>query len=390
VRGALLLVELGTVIVGLATLARMAGALGFSPIPLYLLAGLAFGEGGLLPLVTSQSFIEAGAEIGLILLLFMLGLNYSAEELAATFRSAWGAGVVNVLNFLPGVLAGLALGWSPLEAAFLGGVTYVSSSGIIAKLLDDLGWIGNRETPVVLSILVLEDLTMAVFLPVVSVLAVRGTAATAILSVIVALAAVALVMLVALRFGRTISEFIFSESDEALLLSILGVTLLVAGLSEQLRASAAVGAFLVGIAVSGPAAERARALLGPLRDLFAAVFFLLFSLRIDPSTIPSVALVALALVTGSAAVQLATAWWSGAQAGVGHRGRLRAGVLLLARGEFSIAIAGLATANGLDPEIGAVSAAFVLLLAVTGPIATRLTDVALAKGRARQPSVVST
>lgn len=389
-RGALILVELGAVIVGLALLARMAGALGFSPIPLYLLAGLAFGEGGLLPLVTSQGFIETGAEIGLILLLFMLGLNYSAQELVDTFRSAWSAGLANVLNFLPGVLGGLALGWSPLEAAFLGGITYVSSSGIIAKLLDELGWIGNRETPVVLSILVLEDLTMAVFLPVVSVLAVRGSAATAILSVSVALAAVVLVLLVALRFGHAISEFIFSESDEALLLSILGVTLLVAGLSAQLRASAAVGAFLVGIAVSGTAADRARALLGPLRDLFAAVFFLLFSLRIDPREIPPVALVALALAVGSAAIQVGTGWWSAARADIGPRGRVRTGVLLLARGEFSIAIAGLATASGLHPEIRPVSAAFVLLLAVFGPLATRLADVALARARARQPSVVST
>lgn len=388
--GALLLVELGAVIVGLALLARLAGGLGLSPIPLYLLAGLAFGEGGLLPLVTSQSFIEAGGEIGLILLLFMLGLNYSAQELSDTFRSAWSAGVANVLNFLPGVLGGLALGWTPLEAAFLGGVTYVSSSGIVAKLLDDLRWLGNRETPVVLSILVLEDLTMAVFLPVISVLAVRGGAGTAIVSVIVALAAVALVLLVALRFGRAISEFIFSESDEALLLSILGVTLLVAGLSEQLRASAAVGAFLVGIAVSGPAADRARALLGPLRDLFAAVFFLLFSLRIDPGTIPPVALVALALAVGSILVQLATGWWAAKRADIGPRGRLRTGALLLARGEFSIAIAGLATASGLDPDIRAVTAAFVLLLAVLGPIATRLTDAMLARGRTASHADVST
>lgn len=160
------LIELGTVIIGLAILARLASRLAIPAIPLYLLAGLAFGEGGLLPLVTTAGFIEIGAEIGLILLLLSLGLEYSARELVSTLKAQAPAGFIDaVLNFSPGFLAGLALGWGVLPAVVLGGVTYVSSSGVVAKLLHDLGWVGNRETPVVLSILVIEDLAMAVYLP---------------------------------------------------------------------------------------------------------------------------------------------------------------------------------------------------------------------------------
>ena len=169
------LIELGAVIVGLAILARLASQLGIPAIPLYLLAGLAFGEGGFLPLVTTGEFIEIGAEIGLILLLLSLGLEYSARELVSTLKRQAGAGVLDaVLNFSPGLLAGLVLGWGWLPATVLGGVTYVSSSGVVAKLLHDLGRIGNRETPVVLSILVMEDLAMAVYLPMLAGLLIGG------------------------------------------------------------------------------------------------------------------------------------------------------------------------------------------------------------------------
>ena len=159
---ALLLVELGAVLLGLGVVARFAGRIAISPIPLYLLAGLAFGEGGLIPIVTSEEFIEVGAELGVILLLLMLGLEYSASELVTAMRNTFVAGLIDlVLNFTPGFGMGLILGWGPVAALYLGGVTYISSSGVVAKLLGDLGWTGNRETPVVLSILVFEDLAMS-------------------------------------------------------------------------------------------------------------------------------------------------------------------------------------------------------------------------------------
>src|SRR3712207_4161530 len=136
-------------------------------IPLYLAAGLAFGEGGVVPLVTAEQFVEVGAEIGLILLLFMLGLAYTASELLSTIKSQAPVGVLDfALNFPPGFVAALLLGWGPVLGVVLGGVTYASSSGIVAKVLADQGWTGNRETPVVLSTLVIEDLVMALYLPV--------------------------------------------------------------------------------------------------------------------------------------------------------------------------------------------------------------------------------
>src|SRR6185437_7438097 len=128
-----------------------------------LLAGLAFGKGGLTPLDVSQNFIRVGAEIGVLLLLFMLGLEYSGQELKRSLRLGFSAGIIDfILNFTPGVLAGLFLKWTPLAAVLLGGVTYISSSGVIAKILAELKRMGNTETSLVLSILVFEDLAMAI------------------------------------------------------------------------------------------------------------------------------------------------------------------------------------------------------------------------------------
>lgn len=370
---ALLFIELGLVILGLAVLSRLAGRLGFSPIPLYLLAGLSFGRGGILPLVTAEGFIELGAEIGVILLLLLLGLEYSAEELTGNLRRDAPAGLADILlNFSPGFAAGLILGWGPLAAAFLGGITYISSSGIVAKQLTDLGWVGNRETPSVLSVLVIEDLAMAAYLPLMAALLQGGSLAGLSITVISAMAAVVAVLFVAVRFGDHISRAVFSHSDEAMLLSILGLTLVVAGLAEQVHISAAVGAFLVGIALSGEAAERAHGLLSPLRDLFAAVFFVFFGLRIDPGSIPAAAGIALTLGAVTTMTKLATGWWGARRGGVGTRARWRAGALLVARGEFSLVIAALAVASGLEPELGPVATAYVLLMALVGPVAVRI------------------
>src|SRR5262249_45402639 len=128
-------------IAGLAVLARLASRFGISAIPLYLLGGLAFGNGGLLPLRFSEEFVHVGSEIGVLLLLFLLGLEYSGAELAANLRAGLPAGLADfALNFTPGLLAGLLFGWGPLAAVLLGGVTWISSSGIIARVLADLRW----------------------------------------------------------------------------------------------------------------------------------------------------------------------------------------------------------------------------------------------------------
>jgi CPA2 family monovalent cation:H+ antiporter-2 len=367
----LLFIELGVAAIGLAILARLASRWGISSISLYLLGGLAFGKGGLAPLNLSRDFIELGAEIGVLLLLFMLGLEYSGEQLRRNLRGGLSGGVIDLLlNFPPGLIVGLLLGWSPLASILLGGVTFISSSGIIARVLFELDRTSSPETPTVLSILVLEDLVMAVYLPLIAVLIVGGGPPKILLSVGVALVTVLVVLFIATRYGHTLSSFVAHQSDEVILLTIFGTVLSVAGIAQLLQVSAAIGAFLVGIAVSGPIAEQSHRLLSPLRDLFAATFFFFFGLETDPRSLPSMMFVALGLAAATTLTKTLTGYWATRKSNLAPRTRLRAGLMLVAHGEFSIVIAGLGAA--LEPRLGSLSAAYVLLMAILGPIMARI------------------
>ena len=358
--------------VRLGALARLSGRLGITAVPFYLVAGLAFGEGGIAEVDVSESFVGLAAEIGVLLLLFTLGLEYSESELREGLRTGLLPGTVDMfLNFLPGFLIGLALGWELLAAVLMGGATWISSSGVVSKVLSDLGRLGNRETPAVLNLLVIEDLAMAVYLPLVAALIVGGTLATTITNVSIALVAVAVILALALKFGQRLSAMLAGGSDEALLLGVFGITLLVAGGAQLLEVSGAIGAFLVGLAISGPTEERAMRLVTPLRDLFAATFFVFFSFQIDPSDLIAAILPAAGLMVVTAFTKVVTGWFGAARMGIGTRGRLRAGTVLIARGEFSIVIAALGSDLLDGPELGALAAAYVLLSAILGPLATK-------------------
>lgn len=373
----ILLIEVGALLFLLGLLGRLSRRIGLSPIPLYLLAGLAFGHGGVLPLSASEEFFAVGAEIGVLLLLVMLGLEYSADELVGNLRAAAPAGLVDgLLNALPGAAFGLLLGWGWVAAVVLAGVTWVSSSGVIAKVLADLGRLGNRETPVILSILVIEDLAMALYLPLVTaVLAGTGLIRGGGLALLIAIGTVSLVLLVAIRYGNLISAMLPARDPETLLLGVLGLTLLVAGVADRLQVSAAVGAFLVGIALSGPVAHHATELLSPLRDLFATVFFVFFGLVTDPRAIPPVLLPALALAVVTMATKVATGYFAARRAGIAAPGRWRTGFGLVPRGEFSIVIAGLAVATpGVHPQLAPLATAYVLITVVVGPLLARVPD----------------
>ncbi|GIG88919.1 cation:proton antiporter [Plantactinospora endophytica] len=372
----ILLIEVGALLLALGLLSRLSRRIGLSPIPLYLLAGLAFGHGGLVPLSASEEFFEVGAEIGVILLLVMLGLEYSASELVGNLRAAAPAGLFDgLLNALPGAAFGLLLGWGWVGAIVLAGVTWVSSSGVIAKVLADLGRVGNRETPVILSVLVIEDLAMALYLPLVTAILSGQSLLGGGIALAIAVFTVVLVLVVAIRYGNFISRMLSAKDPEALLLGVLGLTLLVAGIAAGLQVSAAVGAFLVGIALSGPVAHNATELLSPLRDLFAAVFFVFFGLNTDPRAIPPVLLPALALAVVTMATKVLTGYLAAKRVGIGLPGRWRAGLALAPRGEFSIVIAGLAVATSVvNPQLGPLATAYVLITVVTGPMLARLPD----------------
>ena len=371
----LLLIEVGALLLGLSLLGRLAVRVGISPIPLYLLAGLAFGHGGFVPLQASEGFFQVGSELGVILLLAVLGLEYSADELVGNLKRSRLAGVLDALfNAVPGAIFGLLLGWGPVAAVALAGITWVSSSGVIAKVLRDHGRLSNRETPVILSILVIEDLAMAFYLPLLSALVIGASIQQGAISLAIAIAAVLVILYVALRHGGLISGLFSAKDSESLLLGVLGLTMLVAGLAAHVQVSSAVGAFLVGIALSGQVAHRAVQLLAPLRDLFAAIFFVFFGLSTDPGGIPPVLVPALALAVLTIGTKTLTGYIAAARAGIGIPGRWRTGLGLTPHGEFSIIIASLAVGAGVAPQLAPLATTYVLITVVAGPLLAKIPD----------------
>ena len=361
-------VQLGAIVFVLAFGARLAGRLGLSPIPLYLLAGLVVGSFDIPAL--SGEFIGFAADLGVILLLFLIGLEYTAEELRAHLRRFRGMAALDaVLNFTPGLAAGLLLGWDWKAAILLGGVTWVSSSSIVYKALGDLGWMRNRETPAIVSVLVAEDLAMAAFIPLVATLLVGGGVLASIGSLAVAAAAAAAALVGAIRFGESLERIVAHTSEEVVLLSAIGLVLIVAGVAEHLQVSAAVGAFLVGIALSGEIAHRTQTLLSPIRDFNAALFFLFFGLQIDTSQLGGVIVPVAGLVVVSAATKVIVGWRAAALVGAGRDGQARAAVALIPRGEMSIVLASLGA--GAASQLEPLAAGYVLVLAIAGPVLMR-------------------
>lgn len=387
----LLLIEVGALLLGMSLLGRLALLLGISPIPFYLLLGLAFGEGGFAPLAASEEFLQTASEIGVILLLALLGLEYTASELFDNLKSARTAGLVDAaLNALPGAALALLLGWGPIAAVALAGVTWVSSSGVIAKLLRDLGRLSNRETPSILAVLVIEDLAMAFYLPVLSAIVVGVSLLQGVVSVATAVAVVSLILFIALRHGHIVSRLFPADDFEPLLLGVLGLTMLVAGLAAEVNVSAAVGAFLVGIALSGRVATNASQVLTPLRDLFAATFFLFFGLTTDSSELVLMLPAALALAAVTILTKLVTGAYAARRAGVGTLGQWRAGLTLIPRGEFSIVIAGIAVGAGVNPALAPLATAYVLITIIAGTFLARLPEATWFRGLVRRRAARAT
>ena len=374
--GALVLIEIGALVLGIGLLSRLASRLGISPIPLILLGGLAFGEGGLLPFSQGEEFIEIGAEIGVILLLLMLGLEYTAQELVGNLKGSRVAGLLDMLlNALPRARSSRCCSAGVRSRRW----RWPASPGCrrpewSPRCCGDLGRLTNRETPVVLSLLVIEDFAMAFYLPVLTALLIGMGLLAGTASVVIALLAVVVILFIALRHGRLVSKLVWSKEADVLLLSVLGLGLLVAGLAAGANVSSAVGAFLVGIAISGPAAKHAQRVLTPLRDLFAAVFFLFVGLSTDTRALVPMVVPAILLAIVTMATKVMTGYIAARRAGIAEPGRWRAGFALTPRGEFSIVIAGIAVAAGVDSSLAALATAYVLITMIAGPLLARLPD----------------
>jgi CPA2 family monovalent cation:H+ antiporter-2 len=367
----LVLGELGSVLLGLGIAAYIASRIRLSVVPIFLLAGLFFGNGGIVALDLSDEFLDLGAQWGAILLLLLLGLEYSAQELFESVKKRKSLGAVDlVVNFLPGAALGFILGWGFLGALTLGGITYVSSSGIASQFIKDSRLESRESTRRAVGVLVIEDLFLAPYLPVLSALLASLGVATGLISISIALIVTGIALLIGAR-GFHIPHAPLVMGDSAtLLLTVFGSALLASGVATYFGFSGAVAAFLVGLLLTGDVAIVARVRLAPLRDLFSAIFFLFFGLSVDPADIPSVLIPASVLALIGVFTKWVTAWWAVRDLQEDNA-IWRAAVLLIPRGEFSMVIAGLAATSLFAVELQALTLTYVILTTLFASIIMR-------------------
>ena len=306
----------------------------------------------------NAEFVHLGAELGIVFLLFFLGLEFNMERLLAARDRIGKAGTIDLLNFV----VGLALGWyffgEFIAAFFIAGIVYISSSAIITKSLIDLGWIANDEANPMLGILVYEDLFIAVYLAVASAIVVGGNGvADAAQSVSVGMAFIVVVLLFVYLGTEYFQAVLDDTSNEFKVLRVLGITVLVAGAALGLGVSEAVAAFFVGMGFSSTDhVHDLEQLLEPLRDAFAAIFFLWIGLLTDPLLFgPVLGMIAFAVVVTTISKQF-TAYWGGRVYELDERRSLRVALGMTTRGEFSLIAASIAI-TVTSPEVqGAISA----------------------------------
>lgn len=366
------LVAVGGAFLAAGLLARAGRRVGLPTIPFFMAAGVIFGPNTPgLALVEDPHDLELLAALGLILLLFHLGLEFSLNDLVAGGRRLLGIGSIYLLlNVGGGFLLGLAFGWGTSEALVIAGAVGISSSAIVTKLLVELRRLANPESRLILGVIVVEDIFLAFYLALLQpVLGDAQGAADAALQF-----GAAFVFLVSLgavaRWGAgMVGRLVDSPDDELLTVCFVGVAVLVAGVAEELGVSDAIGAFMAGLILAeSPVAHRIERLVLPLRDAFAAAFFFAFGLTIDPGDAWEVAGPVAVAVALSVVLNLAAGVIAARLQGYGRAAAANIGLTILGRGEFSLILATLAASAGLDARIGPFVALYVLVLAMLGPL----------------------
>lgn len=365
------LIVLGILFVIAYVLGRVGKRIGVPTIPIYMLVGLlASPHVDWFPLDFEAGYVELIAVFGLILLLFNLGLEFDQDEFFGNAgRLLISGGTYVAINMIAGFSFGMMVGWGTREALVIAGMTTTSSSAIVTKLLIELKRLANPETPMILGVTVVEDIFVAVYLAIVSVVLSGETDFWAVvLKLAIAFVFLAVMFSVARFGGRWVSRIVQTKDDELFTILIFGLAVMFGGIGEIIGVTDAIGAFLIGLAI-GATRFRARieAFTTPLRDVFGAFFFLNFGLALDPSTFGQVLLpvgiaVAMTLVLNAIAGQIvARINGFGTQAGI------NTAVILVSRGEFVLILATLAMMGDLNPLLTPFAGLYVLVMAVVGP-----------------------
>jgi monovalent cation:H+ antiporter-2, CPA2 family len=372
--------EVGLALALIATAALLSARLRFSVVPFLILAGMVVGphmpKVGIIDLrfIHSSPLIEFMGRLGILFLLFYLGLEFSLGRLIKAGRAiVFGGSIYIGLNFGLGLGFAWLMGWPLREMLVAAGITTISSSAIVAKMLVDLKRTANPETEMILGIIMFEDIFLAVYLTLVSGLVLSGATSVgrAAASAVSALGFMGAVLAAGRKATPWLNRALDISSDEVFLLLIFATVLLVAGFSETIHVAEAIGALLVGLVLAETEhRQRIEQLVIPFRDFFGALFFFHFGLTIDPYTLSGAIWPALGAVALTLAGNFAAGILAGRSVRLSPRASANIGLTIVSRGEFSIIMANLGKAGGLLPMLQPFAALYVLILAILGPLLT--------------------
>jgi CPA2 family monovalent cation:H+ antiporter-2 len=317
----------------------------------YVLAGLLVGPNLALAFVADPEVVRTLSELGVILLMVALGLDLSLRKLIAVAPTAGLTAVVEVnLMLLLGYAAARALGWSPIECLFAGGVVAISSTTIVARAFDEQG-IRGPQRDLVIGILLAEDVAAVALMATLTAVASGAGLSAGQLAATVGKLAAFLVALVAIGIAivpRLVRAVVRLDRPETTLVVSIGLCFAAALLARAAGYSTALGAFVAGVLVSESGqAHKVEPLVLPVRDVFAAVFFVSVGMELDPRVVaghlPAVIVLTLVVLIGKVAGVAAGAFVTGN----GVNRSVRAGLSLAQIGEFSFILAGLGIQFGL-------------------------------------------
>ncbi|ASJ52336.1 cation/H(+) antiporter [Brevibacillus formosus] len=373
--------EVGLALALIAIAGFLSMKLKFSIVPFYILVGMIVGphapDIGLFDLrfIESAPLIEFMGRIGVLFLLFYLGLEFSVGRLIKAGRSiAVGGTIYIVINFTLGLLFGWAAGFPLKEVLIIAGITTISSSAIVAKVLVDLKRTANRETEMILGIIMFEDIFLAVYISIVSGLVLSGATSLAgvLSSALIALGYMLLLIIVGRKLVPFLNRALNIKSNEVFMITVFAALFLIAGFSETIHVAEAIGALLVGLVLAETQhMKRIEHLILPFRDFFGAMFFFSFGLTIDPLSLGGAVWLSIGAVALTLFGNVVAGLLAGRSAGLSPKASTNIGLTIVSRGEFSIIMANLGKAGALMEILQPFAALYVLILAILGPLLTK-------------------
>ncbi|WP_438349300.1 cation:proton antiporter [Paenibacillus sp. FA6] len=373
--------EVGTAMLLVAIASLLAGKLKVSIIPFLIILGMLVGPHAPVigifdfTFVESQEIISFLGRIGVLFLLFYIGLEFSVSKLVKSGRNiVFGGTIYVVLNFVIGLAYGFLVNLPLYETLIIAGMLSVSSTAIVAKVLVDLRRTGNSETELILGMVLFDDIFLAVFLSIMSGLLLGGATSIGgiLLSVGIAIGYMLLFFVIARKATPLLNKLLNITSNEIFIIVVFSTLFFIAGFSETLHVAEAIGALLFGLALSETKhSKRIEQLVIPFRDFFGAIFFFSFGLSIDPLTLGDAAWLAIGAIILTILGNVVAGMIAGRKAGMSHKASMNIGLTIMARGEFTIIVANLGIAAGLMPLLKPFSALYVLVLSILGPLLTK-------------------